>query len=88
MSYRAGIGGLSAPTIYCDSAGCETRLVIDGMPPNWFLANRAKPGWFMRRWEDDLGLVRVDVCPFHKHLKDDIWRARVAQRGLFVEVGG
>lgn len=71
MSYRAGVGS-SFPTIYCDSPGCDTKLVIEMLPPKWFRDNRPFRGWYLfRRYRPDGSLQRIDYCHPHKHLAQD-----------------
>ncbi len=73
MTYRFGIGpgmaglgmGPRDPHLICDGCG-ETRLVVNPnssnmMPPKWFLAGRAAPGWRMLRVYD--GSKRWELCP-------------------------
>jgi hypothetical protein len=65
MSYLCGLGrGFGAeerdPQIHCDFVGCDARIVIDGLPPQWFLDGKAKRGWRIIR---DGG--RRDYCPQH-----------------------
>lgn len=69
MTYHCGLGvrlGDRPPTIVCDVPECVARIVIDGDPPRWFLARKAKPGWRLQREEmPDGRVVRVDHCPAH-----------------------
>ena len=66
MSYRAGLFGNTWPTIFCDGPGCGARREIDGLPPQWFMNNKAVPGWSLARAEDDKGVTRIDLCPKHR----------------------
>jgi hypothetical protein len=69
MSYLCGLMGLRSPTIRCDGEGCTAQIVIEGMPPNWFLDNRPKRGWrLVRRERDNAPVYRRDYCPQHKNL--------------------
>ena len=64
MSYLAGtrLGALGIPdgdpTISCNGDGCEARIVIKGLPPEWFLDGKAKRGWSIVRDGD----TRRDYC--------------------------
>lgn len=73
MGYRCGIGpgmqalgiGTREPHIVCDGCGA-TRILMNPrsrnmMPPKWFLANRAAPGWRMLRMYD--GTKHWELCP-------------------------
>jgi hypothetical protein len=66
VTYRCGTQGLgrlgiadSEPTITCNGSGCEQRIVINGLPPEWFLDGKHKPGWS----KTGDGGERKDYCP-------------------------
>jgi hypothetical protein len=67
MTYFAGTHGLETlgiasgdPRIECDGCGVTRR--ITGLPPAWFLANKAPPGWRLDRSESSDGVTRSDYC--------------------------
>lgn len=73
VSYHCGIGpGMQAigvaprePHLVCDGCGA-TKLIVNPnsrikLPPSWFLAGRAAPGWRMLRVHD--GSKRWELCP-------------------------
>jgi hypothetical protein len=59
VTYFAGTHGRD-PRIECDGCGVARR--ITGLPPAWFLANKAPPGWRLDRSESDDGVTRSDYC--------------------------
>jgi hypothetical protein len=69
VTYHCGLGprlGNRAPQITCDADGCSAKIVIDGLPPRWFLAGNAKPGWMMTGQKTEDGTKRRDYCPRHR----------------------
>lgn len=71
MSYRCGIGeGMRAlgwvpgpPRMWCDGCGVTCQMLKrNGMPYQWFLALKAKPGW-KKVWPNGEGMSSRDYCP-------------------------
>lgn len=70
MSYRCGVGpmlgsmlgvehGERAPAFTCDGCGAVRVVSTRSLPPSWFLAGKAPPGWKLVCIGDD----RRDYCP-------------------------
>lgn len=64
MTYTCGIFG-SEPFISCNECGLRRSVTkSNGLPFAWFIANKAAPGWSLKRFEDiHGGTSRLDYCP-------------------------
>ncbi len=64
--YHCGVFG-APPYITCDSYECGAYVVIDGLPPKWFMDRKPPPRWSGSRVENANGSVtRLDYCPRHR----------------------
>lgn len=75
MTYYCGIGPCLGearrdPHIECNGCGAVKLVAKHGLPPAWFMAGKAPPGWKVIRRGD----TRVDYCPTCKTIQSAVSR--------------